>query len=192
MARRVREPVQEHERPTRRGKHEPLIVRSISSPAEHAAAPLVRMLDVLETPRRPQLLGHSTACSRRFASSRPTCAGATTTSNKGANETRAARGGTGVPPAFSRASACSGRKRAGWIGYARFRAVTRNGLCRFVPVPAAICCAGVVSGVVSECRSPARQLEAAPAALFLREHRGQRIRARLHAPDTQRPPAAPP
>ena len=58
MAGRVGELVQEHERAVATADDETIFVRARSGETEDAALLLIRLLDVFETPRRPELLRH--------------------------------------------------------------------------------------------------------------------------------------
>src|SRR5207253_10354752 len=60
-ARRIRKLVQEHERPLAAVDDEAFLVRASGGEAEEAAVLLVRLLDVFEPPRSPELLRHGAA-----------------------------------------------------------------------------------------------------------------------------------
>src|SRR6266849_4346319 len=69
MPRRIRELVQQHERALAAVHDEVLFVIAFRGAAEHAAVLLVRALDVLETPRRPQPLHRASVLEARCETS---------------------------------------------------------------------------------------------------------------------------
>ncbi len=58
VTRRIRKLVQEHERSLAAVDNEPFLVGAFRGKAEEAALVLVRLLDVFEPPRSPELLRH--------------------------------------------------------------------------------------------------------------------------------------